>query len=52
MMKISMDVRLTVMMTLEVRLMVVSLKVKLIVVTQEVRLMVFAVKVKLIVVTL
>ena len=42
MMKISKDVRLTVMVALEVRLMVVALKVKLIVVTQEVRLMVLA----------
>ena len=42
MMKILKDVRLTVMVALEVRLMVVALKVKLIVVTQEVRLMVLA----------
>ena len=37
---------------LEVRLMVVALKMKLIVVTLELRLMLLAVKVKLIVVTL
>ena len=42
MMKISKDMRSTVMVALEVRLMVVALKVKLIVVTQEVRLMVLA----------
>ena len=52
MMKISKDVRSTVIVTLKVRLMVVALKAKLIVVTQEVRLMVLARKVKLIVVTL